>query len=114
MTSEPPVDSEPRPSETMGRAVAGVVGVTLCAKLLGFVEKQVVAYYFGVSGVVDAFVVALSVPIAIFLLVRELVEPTFLPLFVRHLDAKRLARSGALFVGVAVGILGLLIWWARE
>ena len=34
-------------------------------------EKQVQAYYFGAGKDVDAFLVALSVPTAIFLIIRE-------------------------------------------
>ncbi|MCP4560464.1 MAG: hypothetical protein GY837_08040, partial [Bosea sp.] len=45
---------------TIGRATLALAVITMGVKLLGFVEKQVIAYYFGADARVDAFFVALS------------------------------------------------------
>jgi len=108
-----PTRSVPAPSlqagsvpRTISAAVLGLVAVTCVIKLIGFVEKQVIAYYFGSRAEVDAFFVALSVPTLIFLFIRELVEPAFLPLFVRSLREGREDRGWQLFsVGGACIIL---------
>ncbi len=68
-----------------------------------------IAYYFGADERVDAFFVALSVLIVLFLIVREIVEPAFLPLFVRHLDAGRDKRGWQLFAVVATGIIAVTL-----
>ncbi len=90
---------------TIGRATLALAVITMGVKLLGFVEKQVIAYYFGADARVDAFFVALSVPTAVFLLVREIVEPAFLPLFVKNLDAGRRQRAWQLFTAVGAGVV---------
>ncbi len=92
------------------RSTAAITAITLAAKVVGFVEKQVIAYYFGADARVDAYFVALSIPMALFLVGRELLEPAFLPLFVRHLDAGRKARAWGVFaiVGLLLGGISLL------
>lgn len=96
-------------SQQLGRATFALVCITVGVKILGFVEKQVIAYYFGADQRVDAFFVALSAMTVVFLFVREIVEPAFLPLFVRHLDAGNRERGWQLFTVVAVGILAVTI-----
>ena len=98
----------PRDALSFGRAAAAVVAITVGVKVLGFVEKQVLAFYFGVGDQVDAFFVASSVPLALFLLTREIIEPAFLPLFVRHLEAGRRRRAWRLFTAAVVAILGVI------
>ncbi len=89
---------------TIKRATLALIAITLGVKLLGFVEKQVIAYYFGADYRVDAFFVAWSIPFAFFLFIRELIEPAFLPLFVRLIDADEQGRANQLFAVSAAGI----------
>lgn len=63
------------------RATGIVMGITVAAKLLGFVEKVILAYYFGTGIEVDAYLIAFSIPFTIFILSREVIEPAFLPTF---------------------------------
>ena len=93
----------------MGRATLALAAIALGVKGLGLVEKLVIAHYFGIDERVDAFFVAVSVPIALFLFVREVVEPGFLPLFVQHLDAGHEGRAWRLFrtVGTWVALVTL-------
>lgn len=86
------------------RTTFAVAAVTVAVKVLGFAEKQALAFYFGADARVDALVVATSVPTALFLMVRELVEPVGLPRLVRHLEAGRRDRAQRLFAAVG-GIL---------
>ena len=99
-------------SGRIGRAVLAIAAITVLSKVLGFVEKQVLAYYFGADLRVDAFIVAHSVPFLFFLLVRELIEPAFLPLFVQNLRAGKEKRGWRLFTLVALVILVVTVAYA--
>ena len=90
---------------TLGRSVVGLTLITMAVKVLGFVEKQVFAYYFGASEDVDAFFVALSVPTVLFVFIREIVEPAFLPMFVGRLESGRREQGWRLFTVLTAGIL---------
>lgn len=89
-------------SPRIARATAAIAVIAISAKLLSFVEKQALAYYFGAGEAVDAFFVASSVPFLFFLMVRELIEPAFLPLFARNLGAGREQRAWRFFTAVAL------------
>ncbi len=105
---------------TIQRATLALITITLGVKLLGFAGKQVIAYYFGADHRVDAFFIAWSIPFALFLLIREIIEPAFLPLFVRLLDTDKRDRANQLFTASAAGILAftlpatLTIWLAAD
>jgi len=94
---------------SLGRPTFVLILITVGVKILGFVEKQVIAYYFGVDERVDALFVAISVPTALFLLVREIVEPAYLPLFVRQLEVGRRDRGGKLFTAVGLLVIGVMV-----
>ncbi len=91
----------------IARGAAAVAGVAVATKALGFLEKVALAYYFGTDARVDAYFVATSVPILLFLWIRELIEPPFLPLFVQKLEDGREAQGWRLFslVGLALALL---------
>lgn len=59
---------------------------TLLGKVFGFVEKLVIAYYFGTSWQVDAFFIAVNLSLVTYFLSDEILQPTFLPLFVKFRD----------------------------
>jgi murein biosynthesis integral membrane protein MurJ len=94
---------------SLGRPTLVLILITVGVKILGFVEKQVIAYYFGADARVDAFFVAVSVPTVLFLLVREIIEPAYLPLFVRQVEEGRNERGGKLFAAVGMLVIGVLV-----
>jgi len=63
------------------RATTVVTVIVLVVKALGFVEKLLLAYFFGTGIEVDAYLVAYSLPFAAFIVLREVVKPAFLPTF---------------------------------
>jgi murein biosynthesis integral membrane protein MurJ len=67
------------------RATCIVMGITIAVKVLGFLEKLILAYFFGTSMEVDAYLIAYSIPFMIFTLVREVIEPAFLPTFMESM-----------------------------
>ena len=64
------------------RATTIVTAIALVVKGLGFVEKILLAYFFGTGIQVDAYLVAYTIPFSAFIVLREVVEPAFLPTFV--------------------------------
>ena len=95
-------------TRSITRATIAVAAIALGAKLLGFFEKQVLAYYFGAGSLVDAWFVAVSVPLFLFLLVRELIEPAFLPVFVKNLREGMPDRAWQLVTALAIAIAALV------
>jgi len=63
------------------RATVIVMGIAVAGKVLGFVQNLLIAYVFGTSMEVDAYFVAFSIPVILSILVREIIEPAFLPTF---------------------------------
>jgi len=65
------------------QALAIVTAISLIVKGLGFVEKVLLAYFFGTGIEVDAYLVAYSFPFVAYIFLREVVKPAFLPVFLR-------------------------------
>jgi putative peptidoglycan lipid II flippase len=72
-----------RKSLTIIQATTVVTAIVLVVKGLGFVEKLLLAYFFGTGVQVDAYLVAYSLPFSAFVVLREVVKPAFLPTFLR-------------------------------
>jgi putative peptidoglycan lipid II flippase len=62
--------------------------VTGCAKLLGYAEKLVLAYFFGTDYRIDVYNVVITVITAIFIFSREIIEPGFLNAFMSAIGLK--------------------------
>lgn len=52
--------------------------ITIAAKIIGYAEKIILAYYYGTSYVVDIYNVVITIVISIFIFFREIIEPGFL------------------------------------
>lgn len=65
------------------QAATIVTAITLIVKGLGFAEKLLLAYFFGTGIEVDAYLVAFTFPFSAFIVLRGVVEPAFLPTFLR-------------------------------
>ncbi len=83
-----------------------VTAIALIVKGLGFVEKILLANFFGTGIEVDAYLVAYTIPFSAYIVLREVIEPSFLPTFVRTLGAS--IRDGWRLFSV-VGTLLLLL-----
>lgn len=97
-------------------AAFALAAVGLGARIVGLVEKQVLAFYFGTGFEVDAFFLAVSVPTTLaYGAMRDLLDPSFQPLLVRLLgegrERRALAVAGALAASVVVAgvLLALLV-----
>ena len=86
-----------------------VMGIAVAGKVLGFVEKVLIAYFFGTSMEVDAYFVAFSIPIILFILIREIIEPAFLPTFMGIMKEDGEIAAWKLF---SIAINALLVLFA--
>ena len=96
-----------------------MASATLVSRLLGLVREQVMAFYFGASGITDAFLVAYRIPN----LMRDLFaegafSSAFVPVFTRKIQrdregARRLLWSlFAALLLVTGAISGMIVWAA--
>ncbi len=96
----------------MSRIVRATVGLALLGVVvrgLGFVEKLVLAYFFGTSIEVDAYLVAYSLPFSAYIVLRDVIEPAFLPTFLRTQrdspqDARRLFWAAGTWLVLLLGV----------
>lgn len=65
------------------RATTVVTAIMLVVKGLGFIEKLLLAYFFGTGIEVDAYLVAYSLPFSAFVVLREVVRAAFVPTVMR-------------------------------
>jgi len=69
------------------------MAITIACKMLGFLEKQILAYFYGTGPEVEAYLIGLSVPMLLLVLAQEAVGPVFLPLFTESLRTKTSKRA---------------------
>ena len=92
------------------QATAVVTAIALAVKALGFIEKILLAYFFGTGIQVDAYLVAYTIVFSAYVVLRQVVEPSFLPTFVR---TWRASAGGGWRLFSVVGTL--LFWcWVRR
>lgn len=81
--------SEPLNSTPVGRRVAKATGVIMVFHVLrfalGFLEKPLLAKYFGTTWTADAYTVAYDIVLRIWLIFEKVINPSFLPVFIRSL-----------------------------
>jgi murein biosynthesis integral membrane protein MurJ len=65
------------------QATTMVTVIILIVKGLGFVEKLLLAYFFGTGIEVDAYLIAYSLPFSAFVVLREVVRAAFVPTVMR-------------------------------
>lgn len=81
---EPAVTGSESPVGRIMQATALVTALTFVVKGLGFVEKLLLAFFFGTGPEVDAYLVAYSIPFSAYIVLREVVKPAFLPTFLQN------------------------------
>jgi murein biosynthesis integral membrane protein MurJ len=89
------------------QATAVVTAITLVVKALGFIEKLLLAYFFGTGMQVDAYLVAYTIPFSAYIVLRQVVGPSFLPTFLQTWR-ESVGRGWRLFSVVATLLLLLL------
>lgn len=80
---DPPVPGTGSQAAGIIQATALVTAIILVVKGLGFAEKLLLAFFFGTGPEVDAYLVAYSIPFSAYVILREVVKPSFLPTFLQ-------------------------------
>lgn len=79
------------------KSSAGLLMITLFVKIFGYVEKLVLANYYGTSYKVDVYTVILTLVLSLFFFFREIVEPGFLNVFLEARSKGDEATAWGLF-----------------
>ena len=82
-TPPPWYDIRVSTTKSIIRATTLVTAITLVVKGLGFVEKLLLAYFFGTGIQVDAYLVAYSLVFSAYVVLREVVKASFVPTLMR-------------------------------
>jgi putative peptidoglycan lipid II flippase len=100
----------------LARIVFSLSTIALCTKFFGFAEKFVIAHFFGTTDTADVYFSATAIVLSIVWLVKELVNPSLLPVFADSLSKlasvsanlfRRAFLSTAAFVAVVAVVLAL-------
>ena len=83
-TTAPQTPTSASPARAIIQATTIVTVIVLVVKGLGFVEKLLLAYYFGTGPQVDAYLVVFTIIFSAYVVLREVVRPSFLPTFQKH------------------------------
>ncbi len=75
----------------------GLLLVTLFVKIFGYVEKLVLAYFYGTNYQVDVYTIIFTIVISLFFFFREIVEPGFLNVFLQAKNNKDEKGAWSLF-----------------
>lgn len=75
------MQQENNPSAKVLKIVSGVFLLTLLGKLLGFVRELLLSYYYGASGLVDAYLISQTIPGTIFQFVGVGLATCFIPIY---------------------------------
>ena len=91
------------------RATVGLALLGVAVRGLGFIEKLVLAYFFGTQIEVDAYLVAYSLPFSAYIVLRDVIEPAFLPTYLRTQrdspqDARRLFWAVGAWLVLLLGV----------
>jgi murein biosynthesis integral membrane protein MurJ len=70
-------------TQSILRATTMVTVIILVVKGLGFIEKLLLAYFFGTGIEIDAYLVAYSLPFGAFVVLREVVRASLVPTLMR-------------------------------
>lgn len=100
----------------IGKAISGVVFFTLVAKLMGFLREVLLSYYFGATGISDAYLVSQNIPGTIFQFVGTGLTTCFIPIYFKILkereesDAKQFTNVIITIVLIFSTVIIALIW----
>lgn len=72
----------------MGKAISGMVLFTLLAKVLGFARELLLSYFFGATGISDAYLISQTIPGTIFQFVGTGLTTCFIPVYYKVLGER--------------------------
>jgi len=63
------------------KTVLLVMLLTVVSKILGFAREIILAYFYGASGISDAYLISLTIPTVIFAFIAVGLKTTYIPIF---------------------------------
>ena len=81
----------------MNKKVLIVILITIFARFFGFFREIVLSYFFGLSDVTDAFIISLTIPSVLFLIIGEGINKTLVPIYA-EVEAKESSESANIFL----------------
>jgi putative peptidoglycan lipid II flippase len=89
---------------------AAIVGlVTTLVKALAVVKELVVAYTFGTSDAIDAFLIALIIPSLIITIIAGSFSSALIPTYIKVRQREGIVAAQKLFAGTTIWSIGLLV-----
>ena len=92
-TQEKTIKTEKSLLTKIAKSTGGITLILTGIKILGFIEKQVLAYYFGTGYQGDAYFVGFSLMIVFWDLSRGLMAPSYLPTLIEYRSKVGEAKS---------------------
>lgn len=102
-----PKDNGSATKVPLGKIIFGLSTIAICAKIFGFMEKIVIAYFFGTDETADIYFAVMGIVLTIAFLVKELVYPSVMPVFSKALAQSTVVASN-LFKKLFLIMLGFL------
>lgn len=100
----------------MKKVIANVILITVLAKVLGFAREILLSYFFGATGISDAYLVSQTIPGTIFQFVGTGLATSFIPVFMNILTKEGKKRADS-FTNTVISIVFifstfviLLVW----
>lgn len=91
----------------MKKAALILILSTILAKVLGFGRDVILSYYYGASGVSDAYLISLTIPTTLFVLLGMAVAMNYIPMYT-EIEQKRGVRRAHAFSSRMCGFLIVL------
>jgi|GEM_PF-6939876 len=79
------------------KAFFGIGCLSVIIKIIGYFDKLFLSYFLGTSPLVDVYTLVLNFVISIFVFSREIVEPIFMPFFIRAINPNSNERWNVFF-----------------
>ncbi len=102
--------------KNMARATLIVAILGILSKIMGFMREQLIAWFFGATGLTDAYLVALAIPTVLTGLISNPVSTAFLPVFASYVaqdDKKGASKVASSVITLSVGTFLLVGVLAR-
>ncbi|MGD7045662.1 murein biosynthesis integral membrane protein MurJ [Jeotgalibacillus proteolyticus] len=88
----------------MKKTVLFIMLLTMGSKLIGFLRDILLSYYYGVSGISDAYLIAILIPTVIFGLLAKAISTGYIPLYTR-IDQNEGPDASRLFTNHVLNLL---------
>lgn len=72
----------------MKKMALTIMLLTMCTKILGFGRELVLSYFYGTSGISDAYLISLTIPVTIFSLIGTGIVTGYIPVYSRIISER--------------------------